>query len=72
MLDTTDYEPVKTDPRRSCLDKRGYWTMTDARRVADIREAAGAPPLRIYKCVRCLRYHLTKLMAPPSTDGSTP
>lgn len=54
--------PTKVNnPRRSCLDKRGYWTMTQARTVADKREQAGAPKLRIYKCERCLRYHLTKM-----------
>lgn len=61
-----------TELRRTCRSKSGYWTMTQARTVADKRQAKGAPPLRAYKCPHCPRYHLTKQSVDPVSSSGGP
>ncbi len=58
-------EDRSTPLRRACLSKAGYWTLTQAKDVAQRREFAGAPKLRVYHCPHCLRYHLSKLISAP-------
>ena len=42
-----------------CGRKAAYWNEHQARSVAGVRMAAGAPELRAYECPYCGKWHLT-------------
>lgn len=57
------------DSQRGCYQKKRYPTEEIARKIANQREWEGAPPLRVYGCLECGGYHLTRKIEPNNRGG---
>ena len=51
---------MSADAKRTCAEKNAYPTHALAAATARDQMRNGGPPLRVYRCPVCGKYHLTK------------